>query len=133
MIDKWLKNDLQNIYDKHSVAVFIDESGDSEFLLKTIESEYTIHQVNSEVEELHVKYLIEKAQTSHEKFLIYTRTKKDNLKFIREYCETCGCLEIRSLQNYIKNNVHQTLNLNINFTKEDLIAAAKVSKPTGPP
>ncbi|UQX55102.1 PglZ domain-containing protein [Cytobacillus pseudoceanisediminis] len=127
MIDIWFKNDLLNIYDRHSVAVFIDESGDAEFLLKTNRGEFTIHQANSVLEELHVKYLIEKAQPSDERFLIYTRLKKDELQFIREYCETCGCLEIRYLQNYIKDKVHQTLNLNINLTKEELIAAAKVS------
>ncbi|NLD51231.1 MAG: PglZ domain-containing protein, partial [Clostridiaceae bacterium] len=44
-----------------------------------------------------------------------------------EYCETNSCLEIRYLQNYIKEKVHQTINLNINFPKEELIAAAKVS------
>lgn len=127
MIDKWLKNDLQDIYANRSVAVFIDGSGDAEFLLKTVEGEYTIQQANSEVEELHVKYLVEKARPSHDRFLIYTRSKKDDLKFIREYCETNGCLEIRYLQNYIKDKVHQTLNLNINLPPEDLLAAAKVS------
>lgn len=127
MIDIWFKKDLQSIYDTHPVAVFIDESGDADFLIKSVENEYTIHHANSEVEELHVKYLIEKAQPSREKFLIYTRSKKDDLKFVREYCETHGCLEIRYLQNYVKDKVHQTLNLNINLTKEELIAAAKVS------
>jgi hypothetical protein len=127
MIDIWFNNDLLKIYDRHSVAVFIDETEDAEFLLNTIEDEFTIYKVNSELEELHVKYLIEKVQPSDEKFLIYTRLKKDELKFIREYCEICGCLEIRYLQNYIKDKVHQTLNLNINLTKKELIAAAKVS------
>lgn len=127
MIDIWFKDDLKKIYKQHTVAVFIDESGDAEFLLKTVEGEYTIHQANSEVEELHVKYLIEKIQPSNKKFLVYTRTKKEELKFIREYCETCGCLEIGYLQNYLKDKVHQTLNLNINLPKEELIAAAKVS------
>ncbi|MCK5848826.1 MAG: PglZ domain-containing protein, partial [Caldisericia bacterium] len=127
MIDQWFKKDLENIYEQHNVAVFIDESGDAEFLLKTIDKEYTIHHANSEVEELHVKYLIEKSQQSHEKFLIYTHSKKDDLKFIREYCETCGCLEIRYLQNYVKYKVHKILSLNINLPKEELITAAKVS------
>ena len=120
MIDIWFKNDLRDIYEQHTVAVFIDESGDAEFLLKTLGAEYTIQKANSELEELHVKYLVEKVQPSHERFLIYTRLKKDDLKFIREYCETCGCLEIRYLQNYIKDKVHQTLNLNINLPKEAL-------------
>jgi hypothetical protein len=34
MIDTWFKNDLQNIYTNHSVAVFIDESGDAVFPAK---------------------------------------------------------------------------------------------------
>lgn len=127
MIDNWFKNDLQAIFEQHTVAVFIDEGGDAEFLLRSVEDECTIHQANSELEELHVKYLVEKAQPSQERFLIYTRSPKDDLKFIREYCETCSCLEIRYLQNYIKDKVHQTLNLNINLPKEELVAAAKVS------
>jgi hypothetical protein len=127
MIDAWLKNDLNLIYEKHSVAVFIDVSGDAEFLLRTIENEYTLHVANSEIDELHVKYLIESAASSSKKHLIYTRTAKDDLKFIREYCETNGCLEIRYLQYYIKDKVHQTLNLNINLPLEELVAAAKFS------
>jgi hypothetical protein len=127
MIDTWFRRDLQQIHDSHSVVVFVDESGEAEFLLKVVESGQTIYQAHSELEELRVKYLIEKAQPTHEKFLVYTTSKKDDLKYIREYCETNGCLEIRYLQNYIKDKVHQTLNLNINLPKEELIAAAKVS------
>ena len=127
MIDTWLQNDLNNIFATHPVAVLIDESGDANFLLQTLEQDYTVYCANSEIEELHVKYLIEREQPSAKKYLIYTRTAKDKLKFVREYCETHGCLEIRYLQNYIKDKVHQTLNLNINLPKEELITAAKVS------
>ena len=127
MIDSWFKQDLQRIYDTHPVAVFIDESGAAEFLLKSVAADYTIYHANSAVEELRVKYLIEKSQPARDKVLVYTQAKKDTLKFVREYCETNGCLEIRYLQNYVKDKVHQTLNLNINLPKEELIAAAKVS------
>ena len=127
MINIWFKKDLLKIYELHSVAVFIDESGDAEFLLNTVKDDFTIYQAKCEIDELHVKYLIEKEQPSNERFLIYTRSNKDDLKFIREYCETCGCIDIRYLHNYIKDKVHKTLNLNINLSKEELIAAAKVS------
>jgi len=127
MIDTWLKNNLKEIFDCYSIAVFIDESGEAEFLLHTVENRYTVYRADSEIEELHIKYLIEREQPLSKKYLIYTRTAKDKLKFIREYCETNGCLEIRYLQNYIKDHVHQTLNLNINLSKADLITAAKVS------
>ena len=131
MIDTWFKKDLSRIHEQHQVAVFIDESGEAEFLLKTLGSDSTIYRTNSELDELEAKYKIEKAlqqnSMSDQKFVIYTQLAKDKLTFIREYCETNGCVEIRYLQNYVSNNVHETLNININLPKEDLIAAAKVS------
>ncbi len=126
MIDSWFKNDLRAICDQHPVAVFIDESGAGQFLLNTIDGEFTLYEAHSEIEELHAKYLIER-NPSVQRNIIYTRTPKKKLKFIREYCETNGCLEIRYLQNYIKDKVHQTLNLNINLPEEKLLAAAKLS------
>jgi hypothetical protein len=127
MIDSWIKTDLNTIFKTSSVAVFIDESGDAEFLLRTLAQDYTVYHANSEIEELHTKYLIEREPPSDNKYLIFTRTPKDKLKFVRDYCEINGCLEIRYLQNYLKEKVHQTLNLNINLPKDDLLAAAKVS------
>lgn len=127
MIDVWFEKDLMNIWAHHSIAVFIDESGEAEFLLNTLKDEYTIYKTNNDIDELYVKHLIEKALPSNQKFLIYSKLEKEKLKFIREYCETNGSIEIRYLQNYIKEKVHQTLNLNINLSKEELIAAAKVS------
>ena len=103
MIDIWFKKDLQNIFEKHPVAVFIDESSDAEFLLRTVKNDYIVHTAQTEIDELHVKYQIEREQPSSKKYLIYTRTAKDDLKYAREYCETNGCLEIRYLHNYIKD------------------------------
>lgn len=127
MIDLWLKEDLDKIFNKNVVAVFIDETTDAEFLLKTLEKTYRVHRANTEIEELHVKYLIEKEQPSTTKHLVYTNLAEGELKYIREYCEVNGCLDIRHLQNYIKGKVHQTLNLNINLPKDQLITAAKMS------
>lgn len=131
MIDTWFKNDLKCILAQHPVAVFIDESGEADFLLKSLKNDCTIYRTNSELEELEAKYRIEKLMqenpASGHQFLVYTQLAKDNLTFVREYCETNGCIEIRYLQNYIKDKVHQALNLNINLPKDELIAAAKVS------
>jgi hypothetical protein len=76
MIDIWLKTDLNTIFKISSVAVFIDESGDAEFLLRTLEHDCKIHIANSDIDELHAKYLIERKQSSQTKHLIYTRTPK---------------------------------------------------------
>ncbi len=126
MFDQWIKQDLDKIYDQHQVAVLIDESRQSQFILSQFK-ELQIYEAHNEVDELHVKYLIESEQPLPHKVLVYTQSPKSNLKFIREYCETQGHVEIKYLQNYLKDKVHQTLNLNINLSAEELIAAAKVS------
>lgn len=121
MIDSWFNDDVQRILAHHPVAVFIDASGDAEFLLNTLPDHCIIHKTGSDLEELEAKYRIEKAlqaePDSGQKFLVYTQRTKDDLKFVREYCETHGVIEIRYLQNYIKDKVHQTLNLNINLPR----------------
>lgn len=131
MIDTWFKQDLARILEQHPVAVFIDESGAAEFLLKSLDKDCTVHYVSNDVDELKAKYLIEKSlqeqPASTHKFLIYTQIAKKQLTFVREYCETSGYVEIRYLHNYIKTKVLNTLNLNINLPDNDLAAAAKVS------
>ena len=97
MIDKWFKKDLDAISEKHQIVVFVDESN---------------------IAELHVKYLIEKNRAKSDKYLIYTQRAKDDLKFVREYCETNGAIEIKYLQNYIKEKLHKTLNLNLNMSND---------------
>jgi len=127
MIDKWFKKDLDSIYDKHQIVVFIDESETAKFLLGTLDDRISVHEVKDDLEELHVKYLIEKNRELGDKYLIYTSRVKNELKFVREYCETNGVIEIKYLQNYVKDNLHKTLNLNLNMSEEELISAAKVS------
>ena len=127
MIDTWFKKDLEKIYNDHPITVFVDESKESEFLLKEVKNKYQLYLVNTELEELKAKYEIEKNPDNHSKILIYTTTPKEDLKFIREYCETNGCIEIKYLENYIKQKVHKHLNLNLHLDKEELISAAKVS------
>lgn len=127
MIDQWFQEDLAEIFEDHSVVVLIDEYEQARFLLDTVKAKYDIYEANSEIEELRIKYLIEKNQASFGKSLIYTQTPRDEQKFIREYCETNGFIEIHDLQNYVKGKVHQTLNLNINLPEENLLAAANIS------
>ncbi|MGE6359800.1 hypothetical protein [Psychrobacter glacincola] len=76
MIDTWFKKDLSRIHEKHPVVVFIDESGDAEFLLKSLGSDSTIYRTSGELDELEAKYKIEKSlqqnSMSDQKFVIYT-------------------------------------------------------------
>ena len=126
MLDKWFKKDLEKIHSNHQLAVFIDESKEAKFLIEQLDDEFTIVSPKTELEELKVKYEIEKG-LPQKKVLIYTNTPKSNLKYIREYCETNGFIEIKYLDHYIKQKVSKHLNLNINLPKDELISAAKVS------
>jgi hypothetical protein len=126
MIDTWFKKDLEKIYKNHQIAVFIDESKEARFLLHEVKG-VTIYQTYDDLEELKVKYEIEKQAEKNSRTLIYTTKTRSSLKFIREYCETNGCVEIKYLDHYIKKKVNENLNLNLNIPKEELISAAKVS------
>jgi len=126
MIDNWFKKDIEKIYALHDIIVFVDVSKEAYFLVDIIKNNATAIRTSNEIEELKAKYEIEKS-THGGKYFIYTTTPKKDLKFIREYCETNGCIEIKYLDSYVKQKVNQHLNLNINLPKEELISAAKVS------
>ena len=127
MIDTWFKKDLEKIYASHSIVVFTDESNEAGFLLDVVKESCTIYHTHNDMDELKAKYEIEKQADSLTRTLIYTTNSKDKLKFIREYCETNGCIEIKYFEHYIKKKVNEHLNLNINLPKDELITAAKVS------
>lgn len=127
MIDTWFKKDLEKIFNTHSIVVIIDESKEATFLLDEVQEKYQIFNASNEIDELKVKYEIEKKGTDGTKYLIYTNTPKEQLKFIREYCETNGSVEIKHFDRYIKEKVVSHLNINLHLEKEELIAAAKVS------
>ena len=126
MIDTWFIHDIQKVLGEKQILVFVDPTGEAEFLLKVIPSAYTVLKSNSELEELGLRYKISKENLT-EKLIIYTKTPKEKLTFIREYCETNGCLEIRQMDAWIKTVVHANLGLNLHLTKEELLTAAKIS------
>jgi hypothetical protein len=127
MIDTWFKNDIEKILTNHQIIVLVDEQEDASFLLDVVKNNYQLYIANNELDELKVKYEIEKNRNQDGKYLIYTTTPKVNLKFIREYCETSGCIEIKHISRYIKEKVHQNINLNLHLSDDELVSAAKVS------
>jgi hypothetical protein len=127
MIDQWLNKDLQPIWDQHPVAVLCDPNGEMEFLLKQLGESVAIHRPVDAIGELKTKYLIEKSQPSKAKTLIYARCRREDLRYLREYCETCGCLDLPHLAGYVKDHVHRSLNLHLNLPDHDLLTAAKIS------
>lgn len=64
MIDTWFKEDLARILEQHPVAIFIDESGEAEFLLKSLKRDCDVYRTNGELEELEAKYRVERPYKS---------------------------------------------------------------------
>ncbi|NBK97602.1 MAG: hypothetical protein EOM50_06215, partial [Erysipelotrichia bacterium] len=125
MIDKWFKKELDSIYEKHLIVVIIDESKKAKFLLNNLDC--ILYEVHNEIDELRVKYEIEKQGEYSNKYLIYTQIPKEHLRYIREYCETNGAIEIKYLHHYIKEKVYQSLHVNLTLSEEELVSAAFVS------
>jgi len=126
MIDTWFIHDIKKVLDEKQILVFVDPSGEADFLLGVLPPEYTVLKANSEFDELGLRYKIGK-ENIVQKLIIYTNTPKENLTYIREFCETNGCLEIKQIGNYIKAAVHSNLGLNLNLTNNELLTAAKIS------
>lgn len=127
MIDKWFKKDINKVLKDKNIIVLVDESKKAQFLIDSLESDIKEYIANDEIEELKVKYHIEKQADPHQKYIIYTYTPKEDLKFIREYCETDGSIEIKSIQNYVKQKIFENLKENINISDQELLSAAKNS------
>ena len=67
MIDTWFKKDLEKIFNTHPIVVFIDESKEASFLLEEVKSSYEICKTTNEIDELKVKYEIEKKGNNGER------------------------------------------------------------------
>jgi hypothetical protein len=126
MFDKWFNQDIDNVLAKRNRVVVVDESAHLDLLQKVLPAEYKVFVVNSAIEELECKYTIEKNHRQ-DKVVVLTPTPKKQLTFIRDYCETCGCVEINKLENYLSQKVFDKLGLNINLASEKLKAAAHQS------
>jgi len=126
MIDKWFKADLNFILDKKDRVVIICVDGNGDFLKELIPNNYVVFATENDIEELEAKYNIEKDH-KEDKVVIITSRERSKLKFMREYCETNGCIEIKKIDNYISEKIFRKLNKNIQLLPEELIAAAKVS------
>ena len=123
MFDKWFNQDIEEVFDKHDHVVVIDESVHLDLFKKILPANTKVFIVKGAIEELECKYAIEKYH-QHDKVLVLTTTARSQLTFIRDYCETCGCIEIHKLETYLIQKVFDALKLNINLSSEELKTAA---------
>ena len=126
MIDKWFAEDIEKILKEKDRIVISSGGENAQFLETLIPVQYPVLKTVNEIDELKVKYAIEK-DFPDKKVIIFTSTPRENLKFVREYCETCGCIEIKYLHNYVKEKVHSKLGLNLQLAADEIVTAAKIS------
>ena len=129
MLDKWFIDDVKAGLKKSNRFVIIDEQNKSGFLLDILKRKKlgAVFEVSSELDELRSKYEIEKnyADTNA---LIVTNISLDRLKFLREYCETSGCLRINHLHRYIAQKVNDQMKFDLGSRPpDDIIAIGKLS------
>jgi len=118
MFDKWFNQDIETVLSKHNRVVVVVESTHLDLLQKVLPTVYKVFVVKDSIEELECKYTIEKYH-KHDKVVVFTPTPKNHLTFIRDYCETCGCVEIRKFENYLTQKVFDEMGLNINLSSEE--------------
>lgn len=123
MFDQWFNQDVGAVLAKRNRVIVVDESAHIDLLKKVLPAEVTVFVVKGALEELECKYTIEK-QHQLDKVVVITTTPRNQLTFIRDYCETCGCIEIHKLETYVTQKVFEELKLNINLSSEELRAAA---------
>ena len=126
MIDKWFREDIDKILKEKNRIVVVAEDENAGFLHNFIPRKYKIYKASDEIEELKIKYEIEK-KCADKKVVIFTSTSRNKLKFIREYCETCGCIDVKYLHNYVKEKVYNKLGLNLQLASDEIATAAKIS------
>lgn len=129
MLDKWFIEDIKAGLKKSNRFVIIDEQSKSGFFLDILKRKNlgAVFEVSSELDELRSKYDIEK-NYSDTNTLIFTNISLNKLKFLREYCETSGCLRITHLHRYIAQKVNNKMKFDLGSRPpDDIIAIGKLS------
>lgn len=128
MLDKWFIEDIEKGLKNSGRFVIVDPAKRCGFLIDLLKPipAWKIFEVHTEIDELLVKYTIEK-QHQGESVIVYSTRKLENLTFIREYCATGGCLNIEYLHRYIKEKVDDNFHFDLVATEDEIIAIGKLS------
>jgi hypothetical protein len=127
MLDNWFLSDVKNKLENNSHLVIIDEQNKCDFLFELLDTQkYKLYRSDCELDELKVKYQIEK-DSSGQKNIIITHTLIDKLTFLREYAETNGHLIIKFVHRYISDKIDEHLPFDIKLEEDELVTAGKLS------
>ena len=92
MLKKWLKKDINEVFEKSNKIVLIDENKEYNFLIENISGDINakLFKVDDYLSDLEVKYRVEK-EYQKEKVLIHSTLNFDNSNrqyMIQEYAAT---------------------------------------------
>lgn len=128
MLDQWFLEDVIKGLKKANRFVIIDEQKKCRFFLELLTQDKSrpLFEVTTELDEVRAKYEIEKHYINKDA-IIFTTIPLDSLKFLREYCETCGCLNIAHIHRYIAQRVKDKMGFDLIAHPDEIIAIGKLS------
>ncbi len=130
MIIEWFNRDLDDLFARNNRVVVVDPSEQARFLIENehVKNNNAIYIAvgKNDVDELKIKYDLEKYHIG-DSAVIYTNRKKDELRFIRDYSETQGFIDLSNIGSYITGKLHKELGENVNMPEADLLILAKKS------
>ncbi|MBK7344258.1 MAG: hypothetical protein IPJ06_14895, partial [Saprospiraceae bacterium] len=112
MIEQWFREDIEAAFKRSDRFTICDPEGVMTFLLDTLIKDHLVYSAASDVEELEIKYRVEKEHTD-QKVILHVRRDRTQMKFLREYFETGERLHVHGLPRYVRDKVHQHLRLNL--------------------
>lgn len=127
MIDKWFNQEVSSMLAEHQRIVITDKRGEGNFMLNYLPSELTILSAVDPLEELQARYRAEK-DFSDKPVVFHTTMGKDGMKYLLEYAETGGLIDLDNLETYIRNKIWDHLGKNVNLSRQELMLAAKVCR-----
>lgn len=126
MIAQWFKQDIEALLTHGKRAVVCDANGSGAFLLNALQPDIIIMMVHNELEELEARYLTEKDHRD-EKVVFYTSMPRSAIKYLLEYAETGGLIDLTDIVGYIKTKLFAACGVNTSIDGDSLVMAARLS------
>ena len=126
MIGQWFKQDIEAILARGKRAVVCDAHGSGAFLLNVLPPTVSVMTAHDELEELEVRYRAEKDFLNKE-VVFYTSMPKSKIKYLLEYAETGGMIDLTDLEGYIKTRLFAAAGVNTSIDGDSLVMAARLS------
>ena len=126
MIGQWFKQDIEALLARGKRAVVCDAHGSGAFLLKVLPPTVSVMTAHDELEELEVRYRAEKDFPNKE-VVFYTPMPKSEIKYLLEYAQTGGMIDLTDIEGYIKTRLFAAAGVNTSVDGDSLVMAARLS------